>query len=629
MQRPCDFPQQIAVAICAVGLFVPIAPELIAKTYVVNNAHVNASDVNLGTEAGPLRTIHRAAQLAQPGDTVLVHAGVYRERVAPVRGGKEGQPIVYTAAPREQVVIKGSDVWQPQWRKIAGEDPIYSGTLDSTMFLGERINPFRTALKAAPGRRRLTLGQVFVDGQPLREVDNLQDITATPATWLIDEGGTFLTIHFPSGTKPPSERLVEVTTRERIFAPYRRGLGYIHVRGFMMEHCANQFPERFWRSDSPQAGALGCRAGHHWLIEGNTIRFAKSIGIDCGYEGRTNLEGNQPTPQNTGYHLIRSNRVTDNGCCGIAGMRSFGTRIVGNVIERNNWNRHSAPEIGGIKVHYFIDGLIEDNLIRDNEAYGIWLDNVYRNARVSRNLVIGNRGGAVFVELGQGPVLIDNNVLANTRPSYHQQDPRADGLYTHDASGVRFVHNLVFECQRFGSFHRKLTNRRGAATARIVLRNNLFLNNRAGHINFPYSGPHARDNYADHNLFSPGGEYLVNPWGGTPPDVLVGAVERATGSRPKLRNKVSPQMSLEDWQMLNSWGYRNVEAESAEVSISQDLVLTLDVGRAAHQLKTIPVEGLERDFFGDALPKQDALVGPFQRLNEGKNILRLWPRELP
>ena len=116
--RRCE---QTAVAFVAAGLFVLHAPELFAKTYVVNGARVDASDENLGTEAEPLKTIHRAAQLAQLGDTVLVHAGVYRERVAPARGGREGQPIVYTAAAREQVVIKGSDVWQPRWRKTSDE----------------------------------------------------------------------------------------------------------------------------------------------------------------------------------------------------------------------------------------------------------------------------------------------------------------------------------------------------------------------------------------------------------------------------------------------------------------------------------------------------------------------------
>ncbi len=624
MRIPREFPRTAGGVIAVICWFVLFPPVAFADTYVVNGGHVNASDENAGTESLPLKTIQQAAQLAQPGDTVLVHAGIYRERVAPARGGTKEQPIVYTAAPKERVVIKGSEIWQPHWRKTSLDLPIYSGDLDPRMFYKVRVDPYHTLLRGMPAGSRLVLGQVFVDGVPLREVDNDKDLAARPGTWRVNDDGKQLTLHFSDG-KAPALGLVEVTTRDRIFAPYRRGLGYIHVRGFTMEHCANQFPERFWQSDSPQAGALGCRAGHHWLIENNTVRFAKSIGIDCGYEGRFDLEGKQPTPGNTGYHVIRNNRVTDNGCCGIAGMSSLATQIVGNVVERNNWNHHDSPEIGGIKVHNFVDGLIKGNLVRDNDGYGIWLDNGYRDARVCQNLVIGNRGSAVFVELGQGPVQIDNNVLANSRPSFDSQDPRADGLYTHDASGVVFVHNLVFGCQEFGSFHRKKTNRPGAGASNIVLRNNIFIDNRAGQINFPYSGSGSHHNHADHNLFSPGSEYLVNPWGEIPTDELITAVKKSTGASPKLWRSVSPRMSLEAWQKFNSWGFANFEAESATVNISKDLVLELDLGRSAHQWETAPVGRGNRDFFDTPIPEKGALAGPFQRLTEGQNRLPLWP----
>ena len=40
-----------------------------------------------GSENQPFRTINRAAALARPGDTVLVHGGEYREWVRPRRGG--------------------------------------------------------------------------------------------------------------------------------------------------------------------------------------------------------------------------------------------------------------------------------------------------------------------------------------------------------------------------------------------------------------------------------------------------------------------------------------------------------------------------------------------------------------
>jgi hypothetical protein len=51
------------------------------------HVNVKGDDRGEGSEAKPLRTIQRAAEMAQPGDTVLVAPGIYRERIAPPRGG--------------------------------------------------------------------------------------------------------------------------------------------------------------------------------------------------------------------------------------------------------------------------------------------------------------------------------------------------------------------------------------------------------------------------------------------------------------------------------------------------------------------------------------------------------------
>ncbi len=599
--------------------------EASARTFVVDQRHPKAADNGPGTAEQPFRTISAAAKIAGAGDTVLVHEGVYRERVASARGGKAGEPVVYTAAPDERVVIRGSEVWQPEWRQVDPQKPVYAGRLDPGLFAGLRINPYRTRLKNAPDGRRSTLGQVFVDGASMWEADTEQELAETPGRWMVAADGETLQVHFPPSAQPPRERLVEITVRDRIFAPHRRGLGYIHVTGFVMEHCANQFPADFWRSDSPQAGALGCRAGHHWLIEGNSIRHARSIGIDCGYEGKFDLEGSQPTPQDTGHHVIRNNVVSDNGCCGIAGMRSLGTKIINNVVERNNVNRQTAPEVAGIKVHFFIDGLIEGNLVRDNDAHGIWLDNTYRDARVTRNVVVGNRSSGIFVELGNGPVLIDNNVIANSRLGFNQRDPRGDGLYSHDASGITFAHNLVFGCQSFGAFHRKVTDRRQAGASHIKLINNIFLDNHAGCINLPFPGPHAQQNRSDYNLLGTG-DFVVNHWGGIRRDELIARVEARIGHRPTLWHDVDPRLDLDEWRTTMSWDLHSSMADGAQASLSQDMALSIDLGNSVSGLKTVPVAGVTRDFSGDHLAQDGALPGPFQRLSIGLHVLQVWPR---
>ena len=75
----------------------------LASTVHAAEFHVatTGQDTNQGTQAAPLHTIQRAAELAQPGDVITVHEGVYRERINPPRGGEsDAKRIVYQAATR-------------------------------------------------------------------------------------------------------------------------------------------------------------------------------------------------------------------------------------------------------------------------------------------------------------------------------------------------------------------------------------------------------------------------------------------------------------------------------------------------------------------------------------------------
>ena len=120
------------------------------RTWHVDNQAPNASDDNDGTEATPFETINRAAQLALPGDTVLVSKGIYREHVSPTYAGYNVNNMVqYVAKHRHQVVIKGSEIWRPMWRKttldgVPGD--VWQAELDPELFTYdfpiENFNPF-------------------------------------------------------------------------------------------------------------------------------------------------------------------------------------------------------------------------------------------------------------------------------------------------------------------------------------------------------------------------------------------------------------------------------------------------------------------------------------------------------
>lgn len=502
--------------------FLIVRHELIAQNvYYVDKGNIKASDKNPGTEDRPLLTIKQASLLAQPGDSVKVKAGVYRERIAPARAGTEDKPIVYQAVAGEKVIVKGSEIWDTEWENVAGA--VYRGELNDKWFFHEipaahnidqksfYFNPYLTAMRSAPAGRKLTLGQVFVDWELLLQVDDASDLKKIPGTWMVDADSTGLLVHFPQSKSPGSFQLIEVTTRSRTFAPYRRGLAHIHVDGFIFEHGATNFPSGFWSTTgSPQAGIVSSRGGHHWVIRNCTIRYGQSLGLDIGREGPLDVDGlNQPESDSSGYHLIEDNLISDNGCGGIAGIRSIGTQILHNRIERNNNLDFTAPEIGGIKLHFFIGGRIEGNLIKDNHAYGIWLDNEWDQSRVTRNVILSNEKAGIFMELGYGPILIDNNIIGHTN-AYSGY-----GLYSHDASGVTFVHNLVLFNAGFGLWTHVATDRSkddptDNTDERVQIKssgwkvmNNIFMGN-GGSVAFPLESDISQNNVSDYNLVAGG-----------------------------------------------------------------------------------------------------------------------------
>ncbi len=123
---------------------------------IVSSAEYHVSptgnDANPGTPAAPLRTIQRAAELAQPGDTITVHEGVYRERVNPPRGGEsDAKRIVYQAAPGETVEIKGSEVVK-NWENVEGD--VWRVVLPNAFF--GKFNP----RKAEEGQREVPAGML-------------------------------------------------------------------------------------------------------------------------------------------------------------------------------------------------------------------------------------------------------------------------------------------------------------------------------------------------------------------------------------------------------------------------------------------------------------------------------------
>ena len=70
----------------------------------------HAKSAGNGSKEAPFQKINEAAQLAKPGDEVVVLPGLYREYVDPKNAGTEEQRITYRSAEPLGAEITGAEL---------------------------------------------------------------------------------------------------------------------------------------------------------------------------------------------------------------------------------------------------------------------------------------------------------------------------------------------------------------------------------------------------------------------------------------------------------------------------------------------------------------------------------------
>lgn len=153
-----------------------IAGSLTAAEFHVS---IHGDEAGQGSRSNPFNTISKAAEIAQPGDTITVQAGVYRERINPPRGGtSDDKRIVYQAAPGEKVTIKGSERIKG-WQNL-GED-LWKVTL-SNRFFGD-FNPYNDLIEGDwyQARQPYHTGAVYLNGHWLKEASRKGVVTGAGA----------------------------------------------------------------------------------------------------------------------------------------------------------------------------------------------------------------------------------------------------------------------------------------------------------------------------------------------------------------------------------------------------------------------------------------------------------------
>ena len=489
-------------------------PLKFSKTYYVNNSSTKADDKGPGTAARPFHTINKAAQVLQPGERVVIAAGTYRECVRPLRGGTgPTQMISYEAAPGAKVFVKGSEILKDGWQKESiplgrgpdsGHMTTWQHNLTGDLF-PDAYNPF--ALASAPGdrswldtksvdmgpyfRRR---GLVFVDGKPLEPVEQLRELVATnlpgppppnaakvlnglPARirtapimqevggtpdgrFSVDNAGNGIHIRLPQGT--PADHTIEVTTREQVFAPLQKGLGFIRVKGITFQHAGNVIPV-------PQRGLVSTSGGNHWIIEDNTIEWANGTGLDIG-----NGDWSAPGAQEAGLNqILRGNTIRYCGVEAIGGMGTKDTLIEDNLIEWCGWaDAERAWEAGAVKFHRAQNMMFRRNILRHiRHANAVWFDSGNVNNRITGNIIadVVTVAAAVHIEVNLGENQIDNNVIWDVRNAEPgtpgQRGCAGSGIFINASNKTVIAQNLIGRCDNSGVFAIIREDRAGTGTA--------------------------------------------------------------------------------------------------------------------------------------------------------------------
>ena len=426
-----------------------------------------------GTKERPFRHINDAAKIARPGDEVLVAPGLYREYVNPIFGGTEDARIVYRSTEPLGAEITGAEEakgWVPY------QGTVWTLRVDNGVF-GD-YNPYTTEVYGdwyfAPTVRHT--GAVYLNDKMLYETESLEECIAGEVwkpswdpefsiyKWYTEQDGNETVLYANFQGKDPNTENVEINVRRRCFFPDKTGVGYITFSGFNVNKAATTWapPAAF------QDGMVGPHWSKGWIIEDCEISNSKCCGISLGkyYDPEndhyfTTKHLKSPTQmerdavcrgqyhgwlkEKVGGHIVRRCHIHHCEQTGIVGrMGAVFSLIEDNHIHHiNNMQQLGGAEIAGIKLHAAIDVVMRRNHIH-HCTMGIWTDWEAQGTRISQNLLHDNHrpdfctwadGGMfsqdIFVEVGHGPTLIDNNVLMSKV------------ALTIATEGVAMVHNLI------------------------------------------------------------------------------------------------------------------------------------------------------------------------------------------
>jgi len=235
-----------------------------AATYYVAPT---GADTNNGTSESPFASPQKGVDVAQPGDKVLVRAGVYRGRVVFPNSGEPGREIVLEG--QEGAILDGGSIveaWEPAPEIAPG---VHRKSLSFPEWPGHNETPFNLTWD---NKLILHISNANMANETglarLKEPAESETWKGVEALYGTRDGVTYLRF---ADCRDPNEAVVTVGTHweyDEAAVVLIRGKSHIVVRGFLIRN-----------------GTVGvhlkCGASDN-VIEGNTIVGGK-FGVFIGY----------------------------------------------------------------------------------------------------------------------------------------------------------------------------------------------------------------------------------------------------------------------------------------------------------------------------------------------------------
>ncbi len=641
-------------------LITPILAVAAAEYHVA----VTGADINPGTAAQPFRTIQHGAAVAQPGDTVTVHAGIYRERIDPPRGGmSDTKRIVYQAAPGEIVDIRGSEVVQ-NWSHVS--QGVWKTEIPNTLF--GAFNPFAdevsgpwfnpqgpkgTVLKdgewlnvKTSEARKHHSGCVYLNGEWLFEAADKNDLfmvgarygySQTDKAWFAEVGNKSTTVFGNFGGKNPNDGVTEVNVRQTVFYPSKPFINYLTVRGFTMRQAAPK-----WAPPTlEQMGLIGTHWSRGWIIENNVISHSINVGVSLGKYGD---QKDQLNASNRGYldtilraynsadwnkehvgsHIVRNNEISYCEQAGIVGsLGCIGSSVIGNHIHHiYTQRRFSGAEMAAIKFHAAIDAVVENNRIHD-AFLGVWLDWMAQGSIVRGNLLYRNDCHDLYFEVNHGPYSVYNNICLSSN-------------CRHLSEGGAFAHNLFggqwgnwSDARKTPYFRPHTTTiveeEKGIEALDDRFYNNIFIGKGKADSLVVVREKPENPYYYSWGLRCYEKRPLLPEVGG---NVYCFNAEPTAHEKGAVRIQGNPDLKLIE---VGNEAYLEMTLSSEMLSGQTQLVTTelLGMAKVPQQLFT-NADGsplvIDKDYFGNQRNLTKPTPGPFEQIGTGLIKLRVWPK---